>query len=171
VEQRLTVGLRRQRRASAGDRPRLLLSLCLALAASCRAPAAGSDEGWIDAFDGRGLDGWRAVTPWRVEDGLLVCPTSRKLQPALTSELPIEGPCEVRVELQLLGRSSEDGRGFRLQQAADVSRPAGVEVRVDSTLDRFETTVLPGRERELAETTLAEDTWFTLWCRLEPDGA
>ena len=37
---------------------------------------AAAEEGWIDLFDGKTLNGWKAsenTASWKVEDGCLVC--------------------------------------------------------------------------------------------------
>ncbi|MEM1413133.1 MAG: DUF1080 domain-containing protein [Pseudomonadota bacterium] len=56
---------------------RTVLVILLGLLGSLQTVAADHDDGWIDLFDGKTLDGWRSYTGsepppgWRVEDGMI----------------------------------------------------------------------------------------------------
>ena len=69
-------------RAHPGSRAGIGLALLLALSVSCTGPTGSSDDGWIQLFNGKNLDGWRVkirgyelddnyANTFRVEDGLL----------------------------------------------------------------------------------------------------
>jgi len=134
------------------------------LAACASTPATGS------AFNGSNLDGWKPTPPWFVRSGAIVCPISSQLEPPLVSTREIKSPCEVVVELQLLGRSNEDGRGFWLKRNPNNEAAGELHVRIDNSPNEFQLKVLPDGPIQTAPHPLAEGPWYRLTCRIDTNG-
>lgn len=138
--------------------------LFAALAACASTPKSGSD------FNGEDLSGWRATPPWYVDSGSIICPNSNKLEPPLASTREITGPCEVQVDLKLLRRNIEDGRGFWLSRDPKHESAGEVHVRIDNSPNEFQLKVLPDGPTETAKHELKVGEWYKLTCRIDAKG-
>ena len=138
--------------------------LLVATLAGCASSSTGS------AFNGKNLDGWRGTAPWFVYDGTILCPNSTDLEAPLASMHTIEGPCEVDVELKLLRRDNEDGRGFWLKRDVKDQDAGELHVRIDSSPNEFQVKILPSGPTKAATHPLEQGEWYQLSCRVDADG-
>ena len=119
----------------------------------------------IELFDGHSLNGWSGPGPWQVQEGAIVYPPTGRLEESLVASQELEGPLQVSLEIQLIGRRNEDGRGFWLKSAEHE-----IHVRVDNSPNEFSLTVVPDRYDVSRRHPLSEDEWYLLSCRVDANG-
>ncbi|MHC4845335.1 MAG: family 16 glycoside hydrolase, partial [Planctomycetota bacterium] len=133
--------------------------------AAAPAPATSDGDEILVLFDGETLDGWSAKGPWFVEDGALVHPVTGRVGEDIQSDVLITGPCEVSVEMQLIRRKNEDGRGIYVRNGKHA-----IHARLDNAPDEFQLRALPSQHNAQTSTPLSEDDWYRLTLRVEADG-
>ncbi len=130
--------------------------------------------GGADLFDGETLQGWWPLTGgWRVEEGLLQAPTSRRIQ-FLLSQWIAPGPFELRAQVQLLERGLNDGKMLGFLDAAG----RYVQITLDDEPDRL--TLLTGRKyfraegirgtwnvESSADRPMEAGAWYDVVCRID----
>jgi len=121
-------------------------------------------EDRIKHFGGVGAR-WTLPGLWAVEGDCLVHRATPRLDEPADYDVPLTGPCEVSLEVQLIGRRKEDARGFWIK-----SGDHEVHVRLDNSPDEFELKVLPERHAEATTYPLDEQRWFRLRCQIERGG-
>ena len=114
-------------------------------------------------FDGRSLAGWEANAPWKVKDGVIVCPTSKGIN-HLPCQYRIHGPFEIEYDIELLQLHPEDGKRIRLN-TADGKRLA--MIFLDDVPDAFH---LRGQTTRAVSVPLRTGKWYHVRCRLDSNG-
>ena len=134
-------------------------------------PLAGADNQWIDLFDGRTLQGWRAAEnkqSWTVRDGCLFCDGPR-------SHLFYDGPVQRadfrNFELQLEARAphaANSGVYFHTRYQESNFPQKGFEVQIINSLtgrESYQPRVMTGSLyglRNVYKPMAADDRWFQL---------
>lgn len=136
-----------------------LWSLCLL----CAAPVA-AEEGWIDLFDGKTLDGWEASEHpenWKVEEGAIV---GRGPRSHLFYKAREFDNLEFRAEV-MLNKGGNSGMYFRT--AFSPGWPRGYEAQVNNSGGDPVRTGSLYNFVKFYETLVADDTWWTQTIRAE----
>jgi len=111
------------------------------------------------------MENWKASGPWVSEGDALVHPQTNDLDEALECRTPLAGPCEISLEVQLIGRRTEDARGFWIKSGENE-----IHVRLDNSPDEFDLKVLPEGDGQKLTFPLDEEHWFELQCRIDRSG-
>jgi hypothetical protein len=116
-------------------------------------------------FDGHSMNGWTGPGKWTVADGVLEYAAGTELGETLESSELLPWPCEISMEVQLIGRQREDARGFWLKNGDNE-----IHVRIDNSPDEFQLKVRPEEDTRSAQYPLSESEWYELRCRVEANG-
>ena len=116
---------------------------------------------WL--FDGRTFTGWYETSPWTVQDGAIVCPTSSHIR-QLVCRNTIDGPFELSYEIELSRLKRGDARGIWFKNA-NGGRVAGVRLN-----DNGQTFHIRSSGRPLKNVPLQTGRWYQIRCRIEKDG-
>jgi hypothetical protein len=129
------------------------------------APGKHSAGDKVLLFDDFNEHGWVGSRSWKAENGVLYYPPTLRDGESLLYTSPLMGPCEISLDVQLVGRNKDDGRGFWIKAGTNE-----VHLRLDSAPNEFELVVLPSGPHEFAVTPLEEGHWYDLDCRITADG-
>jgi hypothetical protein len=141
-------------------------SVCLALAVSgiltmgyAKEPAAaGEQKGWIQMFDGKTLNGWKAnekPESWKVVNGAIVGdgPTSHLFWMVRECE-----NCEFEAEVKL---NHSGNSGMYIRAAFGPGFPKGYESQVENTSPDPQKTGSLYNFVKIGEQLVQDDTWWT----------
>ncbi|MDQ2949666.1 MAG: DUF1080 domain-containing protein [Acidobacteriota bacterium] len=134
---------------------KLILLLCFALP-GCASLAAA--DGWINMFDGKTLDGWKAnerPESWTAKDGEIVGdgPASHLFWMVRECE-----NCEFKAEVKI-NHGGNSGMYFRT--AFGPGFPKGYEAQVDNTHKDPKRTGSLYNFKNITEQLIPDDTWWT----------
>jgi hypothetical protein len=141
------------------------------LATLAAIPFFGADEQWIDLFDGRSLQGWRASenkTSWAVRDGQLVCEGPRS---HLFYDGPVSGSHFRNFELEIEAHAphaANSGVYFHTRYQESGFPEKGFEVQICNSLtgrESYQPRVMTGSLYGLRNTYkpfARDDEWFKL---------
>lgn len=135
---------------------RVLVLIAAVLLCAALSPAA--DDGWIEMFDGKTLDGWKAnerPENWTVEDGCIAGHGERSHLFWMKEEC---GDCEFTAEVKINDHGNS-GMYFRAQFME--GWPNGYEAQVNSTHTDWKRTGSLYNFVNIKEQLVPPDTWFT----------
>ena len=118
--------------------------------------AAG--DGWIEMFDGKTLDGWKANEKpenWTVEDGTITGRGERSHLFFMKEEC---GDCEFMAEVKI---SDNGNSGMYFRAEFGPGWPKGYEAQVNSTHKDWKRTGSLYNFENIKEQLVPPDTWFT----------
>ena len=134
---------------------RMMLVGMLLLAAAMPLAAAGD---WIQMFDGKTLDGWKATEKaenWTVEDGSIVGRGPRSHLFWMKEQC---GDCEFIAEVKI---SDKGNSGMYFRAKFGPGWPEGYEAQVNSTHRDWKRTGSLYNFADIRERLVPPDTWFT----------
>lgn len=120
--------------------------------------AIAADDGWIDMFDGKSLDGWKANEEpenWTVEDGQIVGRGSRSHLFWMKEQC---GDCEFRAEVKI---SDHGNSGMYFRAKFMEGWPDGYEAQVNATHKDWKRTGSLYNFVDIKEQLVQPDTWYT----------
>ena len=128
-----------------------------------------------ELFDGKTLKGWWALSnQWTVQDGQIVCPTSKRIHFAI-SEIVIDEPFQLHYEVSALERSHGDGKmvgfvdaaGYNMLVALDDDEPHTIQI--DSGRKFFDESGIYGPwQREVAaDLQMQIGKWYDVVCTVD----
>jgi hypothetical protein len=136
----------------------LLLAPALLLALAFSSARAADDEGWIEIFNGKNLDGWKASEKpenWTVEDGMIVGRGERSHLFYMAQEFTdLEYEAEVKLNPQ-----GNSGMYFRTQFGT--GWPTGYEAQVNNTSRDPKKTGSLYNFVNVTEQLIQDDTFWT----------
>lgn len=130
--------------------------ICLIMAPS--SADDGSGPGWKKIFDGKTLDGWKAVEnpqAWSVVDGAI---TGRGERSHLFYVGEQCGNCEFKAEVKL-NKGGNSGMYFRAKM--EPGWPAGYEAQVNNSSGDWRRTGSLYQLSDVKEQLVPDDTWWT----------
>lgn len=138
---------------------KLLLVAFLTLSATgATAQVKPKGDGWIQMFDGKSLDGWKAADnegSWSVKNGAIVGDGERSHLFWTVKECK---NCEFFAEVKL-NHGGNSGMYFRAKMGPGF--PAGYESQVNNTHGDWRRTGSLYRLQDVKEQLVPDDTWWT----------
>ncbi len=137
---------------------RTLFSLLLGLVMLGAPASAQSDAGWKKIFDGKTLNGWKAIENpgnWTVEDGAIVGRNGRSHLFYMEEECE---NCEFKAEVKL-NHGGNSGMFFRAK--FETAWPTGYEAQVNNTHKDPQRTGTLYNLAKVTDQLVPDDTWWT----------
>jgi len=117
----------------------------------------------VSLFDGTSLNGWYATPPWIVQEGAIVCPTTKSIN-RLVCETHLEGPFELTFEIKLLRLHAGDARGIFLEDSE------GQPIAVLRLGDQANTFHIRSSSKAVTTVPLKVGHWYKMRCVLDDTG-